>query len=238
MKRSRRIAIVGWMLVSCGILLDQASAQSSSCSAQVLVSVVKTIDGVTNVKATARNQVTKKVYSSVLKDDFPYFWSLPEGDYKIILTRPGFKRSVMMRYHDCSSHEEGTYEWTAEMFRGSSAVTVDLGPEQVFTAPASEPESVQVGPKTLSGGVLNGKAIALPSPEYPTAVRAAKVFGTVEVEIVVGTSGEVISARAISGNPLLREAAEKAARAAKFSPTTLSGQPVKIKGVLTYEFVP
>jgi len=42
----------------------------------------------------------------------------------------------------------------------------------------------------------------------------------------------------VSGHPLLRGAAEQAARGARFSPTLLSGQPVKVSGVITYNFVP
>jgi outer membrane biosynthesis protein TonB len=46
----------------------------------------------------------------------------------------------------------------------------------------------------------------------------------------------VISASAISGHALLRQAAESAARASKFSPTMLSGQKVKVTGVIVYNF--
>ncbi|HKB68661.1 MAG TPA: energy transducer TonB [Pyrinomonadaceae bacterium] len=89
----------------------------------------------------------------------------------------------------------------------------------------------------LSGGVLNGKAITLPAPEYPAVARAAKASGNVTVEITIDEEGNVISARSVSGHPLLQSAAVTAARQAKFSPTRLSGQPVKVNGVLVYNFV-
>ena len=57
------------------------------------------------------------------------------------------------------------------------------------------------------------------------------------VQIVVDESGRVISASAVSGHPLLQQAAVAAARQARFSPTLLSGQPVKVSGVITYNFV-
>jgi hypothetical protein len=47
----------------------------------------------------------------------------------------------------------------------------------------------------------------------------------------------VISASAVSGHPLLRQAAEQAARESKFSPTMLSGQPVKVTGIVVYNFI-
>jgi TonB family protein len=56
--------------------------------------------------------------------------------------------------------------------------------------------------------------------------------------VLIDENGNVISASAASGNPLLRAAAVAAARGAKFSPTKLSGQPVKVQGIITYNFVP
>lgn len=91
-------------------------------------------------------------------------------------------------------------------------------------------------PKTISGGVLNGKAISLPQPPYPPAARAVKASGAVSVQVTVDEDGNVESASAMSGHPLLRAAAVQAARQAKFRPTLLSGQPVKVTGVVTYNF--
>jgi protein TonB len=90
--------------------------------------------------------------------------------------------------------------------------------------------------KPISGGVLNGTATELPKPIYPEIARRARAAGMVSVEVVIDETGKVISARAVSGPPLLREAAVKAATHARFSPTKLSGQPVKITGVVNYNF--
>jgi periplasmic protein TonB len=93
-------------------------------------------------------------------------------------------------------------------------------------------------PKTVvSGGVLNGKAISKPQPAYPPIAKAARASGTVTVQILVDEQGRVVSASAVSGHPLLQQAAVAAARQARFSPTLLSGQPVKVSGVITYNFV-
>lgn len=92
-------------------------------------------------------------------------------------------------------------------------------------------------PKQISGGVLNGKAISLPRPPYPPAAKAVRASGAVSVQVLVDEKGDVVSASAVSGHPLLRAAATSAAREAKFSPTFLSGQPVKVSGVITYNFV-
>lgn len=89
----------------------------------------------------------------------------------------------------------------------------------------------------LNGGTLNGKAITLPLPRYPEIARQAKASGTVTVQITIDEDGNVISAQSVSGHPLLREAALTAARDAKFSPTKLNGQSVKVNGQLVYNFV-
>lgn len=92
-------------------------------------------------------------------------------------------------------------------------------------------------PKQISAGVLNGRARSLPKPEYPEAAKAAGVSGTVSVQVLIDEGGNVISATAVTGHALLRAAAVEAAKLAQFAPTRLSGQPVKISGIITYNFV-
>jgi TonB family protein len=92
-------------------------------------------------------------------------------------------------------------------------------------------------PKTpVSLGVVNGKAINLPVPVYSAAAKAINAVGNVDVQVVIDESGAVVSAKAVSGHPLLRDSAERAARGARFSPTTLSKQAVKVTGVIVYKF--
>jgi TonB family protein len=90
----------------------------------------------------------------------------------------------------------------------------------------------------VSGGVLNGKATSLPKPSYPAAAKAVNASGSVSVQVLIDEEGNVVSANAVSGHPLLRMASEEAARGAKFAPTMLSGQKVKVSGVIVYNFVP
>lgn len=99
------------------------------------------------------------------------------------------------------------------------------------------PPPATQGRQFISGGVLNGKATRLPKPVYPPAARAVKASGTVSVQVTIDESGKVISAVPVSGHPLLRSSAANAASAATFSPTMLSGVPVKVSGVITYNFV-
>lgn len=128
-----------------------------------------------------------------------------------------------------------------------SGVTTTTAPMLTETPPpppspangASETETKgENKSKIVSGGVLNGKATSLPKPAYPPVARAAKASGAVVVQVTVDENGNVIEAHAVSGHPLLTAAAIVAARNAKFSPSKLAGQPVKVTGVINYNFTP
>jgi len=86
------------------------------------------------------------------------------------------------------------------------------------------------------GGALNGKETTLPNPEYPTRAKSEGVSGKVTVAVRVNKKGIVVLARALNGHPLLKPAAEEAARKAKFSPEKLAGQGSRISGTITYNF--
>ena len=90
--------------------------------------------------------------------------------------------------------------------------------------------------KPVSGGVLNGTAVSLPPPLYPDAAKRMRTQGVVAVEVILDEAGKVVSANATSGPQILRDAAVQAALRARFSPTKLSGQPVKVSGVINYRF--
>lgn len=136
---------------------------------------------------------------------------------------------------------KGTSNYTPPSGGPTGPVTSGTGGPRVEIdepPPPPPPKPTPVAKKTIiSGGVLNGKAISKPTPPYPPIAKAARAAGTVTVQIVVDESGKVISASAVSGHPLLRQAAEQAARNARFTPTQLSGQAVKVSGVITYNFV-
>lgn len=128
----------------------------------------------------------------------------------------------------------------APMPAGPGSGTGVVGvPTKVQIADEPPPPEAKPTPRAapISGGVLNGKAISLPKPGYPPIARAARASGTVVVQVLIDENGNVVSAHAVSGHPLLQGAAVGAARQAKFSPTKLSGQPVKVTGVIQYNFV-
>ena len=90
----------------------------------------------------------------------------------------------------------------------------------------------------VSGGVVNGRAITLAKPQYPSEAKSSRASGAVNVQVLINEAGKVIFACAVSGNKLLQPVSEQAAYQSVFSPSLLEGKPVKVSGVVTYNFVP
>lgn len=83
---------------------------------------------------------------------------------------------------------------------------------------------------------MNGKAKKMPRPAYPDAARLIGAEGPVKVEVTIAGDGKVFSAKALDGHPLLGYAAAEAACKSEFTPTRLSGKPIIVTGVITYNF--
>jgi TonB family protein len=92
--------------------------------------------------------------------------------------------------------------------------------------------------KPIDGGVLNSKALELPPAKYPEEARKSKIAGRVTVKVLIDEKGNLVSAEAIEGPEILRASALEAARKAKFTLTLIGTRPVKVSGVLTYDFAP
>ncbi|HEU4478140.1 MAG TPA: TonB family protein, partial [Pyrinomonadaceae bacterium] len=117
---------------------------------------------------------------------------------------------------------------------GATADAPEAKPDE--TKPAEGAAANGQSRRPISGGVLNGKATSFPAPIYPPEARAARASGVVNVQVTIDEYGGVISARAVSGHPLLQAAATAAALQARFAPTFLMGEAVKVTGVLVYNF--
>ena len=124
----------------------------------------------------------------------------------------------------------------------TSGVTRGTGNTPVVNIPDDPPpapDPAPVVPKILkvSRGVLEGKAVFLPRPNYPAMARQIRLQGTVVVQVLIDEQGKVVSAKAVSGHPILVPGAQQAAMQARFLPTKLGDQPVKVSGVITYNYV-
>jgi TonB family protein len=103
--------------------------------------------------------------------------------------------------------------------------------------PPPPPEIKKPAPQVLKRDVINGLAIDLPKPPYPILAKANHIQGTVNVQVLIDESGKVVAAHAVFGNAFLTAEAVRAAYRARFSPTKIGDQPVKVSGTITYNFV-
>lgn len=120
---------------------------------------------------------------------------------------------------------------------GGGGNTAGGAPVVVIDTPPPPVRLEKTKPQMVHKRVLNGEALLLPKPPYPPLARQMRVQGTVLVQVLIDETGRVVSAKAVSGNPALVTAAQRAALEARFSPTKLNDQAVKVSGVITYNFV-
>lgn len=117
---------------------------------------------------------------------------------------------------------------------GSAPVVTIPDPPPPAPPPVPSPTPVKV---LKISRVLNSEAKVLPVPNYPPLARQIRLQGKVVVQVLIDESGKVVSAKAVSGPQVFVNEAERAAMGARFSPTIIGDQPVKISGVITYNFV-
>lgn len=147
----------------------------------------------------------------------------------------------------------GTTVVGAEIFRGMAGPSGD-GPSvlgsskdeappppiptptpKVEATPTPTPKPPEIVRMTSS--MITGKALRKVQPPYPQIARAVRAEGSVPVQITISEEGRVLDATVVSGHPTLREAARQAALQWVFSPTVLSGKPVKVSGVISFNFM-
>lgn len=120
---------------------------------------------------------------------------------------------------------------------GKNEKEVEETTPEVKVKPTPKKEDIKT-PPVQSLGVINGKAAYLAKPPYPAIAKPLRIADSVSVQVLIDEQGNVVSASAVSGHPLLRAASVAAARQSKFSPTYLSKVPVKVTGVIVYKFTP
>jgi TonB family protein len=66
--------------------------------------------------------------------------------------------------------------------------------------------------------------------------KSAGAAGIVRVYVTIDEAGKVINVSRSEGPIMLRQTAEQAARAWKFSPTAVAGKAVKLSGYIEFNF--
>lgn len=201
-------AVVGTASVS-GVEIVRTSVRPETPRPTPLISAGRTVVGIL-ADAPAASGAGDLVSAAFVRSLFPQHSGAPPGPTGVV------------------SGDVGEVRGSAGTVPGGEAPSATPG--AVGRVDAPKPPSIV----RVSGGVLAGKAVKRVQPSYPST--DLEVTGTVAVEVTVDEDGRVISARAVSGHPLLRNAAVTAARQWEFTPTVLSGQRVKVVGVITLSF--
>ncbi|MEO7660575.1 MAG: energy transducer TonB [Pyrinomonadaceae bacterium] len=119
----------------------------------------------------------------------------------------------------------------------ASETVAETVKETLPPPPVRRDPPIETNPPVKSLGVVNGRASYLPKPVYSAAAQLVQAKGKVDVQVMIDEKGNVVAANAVSGHPILRAPAEQAARNAKFTPTYLSKVPVKVSGMIIYNFI-
>lgn len=109
-------------------------------------------------------------------------------------------------------------------------------PPKTKSPEITSPSEASNSTSTVNIGALNNLAVRLATPVYPTSAQKFNIQGMVTVQITLDENGNVTSAKASDGSPLLRSASEDAARKSKFNPARVSNQAVKATGFIIYNF--
>ncbi len=226
-----------WSVLSLGVLAEtQAFAQTKTCDLHLEVILNQEANEIEetpikNASAILVNRETNKEIKSILKEEMPYFSKILEGRYILKVTKKEYKTTIKESNLDCRlANDQGAVSEIIFLWKGDS--------KQIAQMSYSSP-SIRTGdnyPSSIPNLNFNRTVVKFVRPEYPEAARRVKVFGSVSVRVEIDEEGNVISATATSGHLLLYAAAEKAARACKFSPYVEKGQPVKSRSVLSFSF--
>lgn len=143
-----------------------------------------------------------------------------KGDVFIFAVKEKYFQLVYMRNDEDSAKMDAAWKTLIESFKvegkeaNSSSLLIDF----------------------KNDSVLNGKAVKLPSPMFPSGVN--NVAPTeVNVRVTIDENGDVIAAKALTGDYRFHPLTIEAAKRAKFLPSLICGKPAKVTGIITYKFI-
>ena len=233
-----KISNLGLLILLLGILFNNNSnAQTPVCNLQFDIFELnseQSTKAIEDVKAILTDLATNKTSESSTLTKTSLFANLTFGKYKIEIIKDGYQRRVKEFELTCKTVDEiSTISKVLYLQKGDVKKVTKFD----STVYGIQGDNEQYKAKT-NESAINGKAVILTKPKYPSAARAVRASGAVQVQVTLDEDGEVAMANAISGHPLLRQAAEVAAKESRFAPTLLDGQPVYVTGVIVYNFVP
>lgn len=240
--RIRRF-IPGTFSVALAISLSAltVSAQTERCDLKL---EIKDHDGAASISGASGKAISidaEEIIEGIVDENTITFSGLlRSAEYTLVVKKEGYKRTFHSHVFGCDAN---TAKTAVSLKKGSIKEIYNSSERPVgkFNIAADTDQGIGTPstkriPKIVSKGVVNGNALSLPKPSYPAEARAEGAAGAVSVQVTIDEEGNVISAVAKSGHEALREVCVQAARGAKFRPTLLQGEPVKVSGVIVYNF--
>jgi TonB family protein len=101
-----------------------------------------------------------------------------------------------------------------------------------FRAIRSTPDASRPAGSDLQIGRLKSG----PAPPYPVEALRQQIQGTVELEVLVGADGSILTVHLVKGPPELASVAMGTVRSWQYGPTTLGGHPVETDQSIYFTF--
>ncbi len=192
------------------------------------------------------NRITRKTTAQIFRDSegrtrrdqtatpLGPFASAEESPQTVFINDPVSGVNYVLNARTRTAHKAMQYSFHMKRAEGELKMSGPAEQTQRVTMLMTAPAGARA---PIVGGTLNGRARNGPPPVYPAVAKAARAEGQVVVEVVVNETGQVESAKAVEGHPLLRQASVDAAQRWEFAPTQLQGKPVKVMGRITFNFV-
>ncbi|MCA1613531.1 MAG: energy transducer TonB [Acidobacteria bacterium] len=195
------------------------------------------------------NRITRKTAAQIHRDSegrtrrdqsatpLGPFATAEESPQTIFINDPVSGVNYVLNSRTRTAHKAMQYSFHIKRLEGELQMSQTPAADQARRTAEVTAATAAGARAPVGGGILNSRAKNGPPPVYPAVAKAAKVEGRVVVEVVVNETGQVESAQAVDGHPLLRQASVDAARQWEFAPTRLQGKPVKVTGKITFNFV-
>lgn len=88
-----------------------------------------------------------------------------------------------------------------------------------------------------TSSMLEGSLIRKVQPVYPPLARSARISGSVVVAALIGKDGTMVNVKALSGHPMLVQAAVQAVSQWRYRPYVLNGEAIEVETQITVNFI-
>jgi TonB family protein len=155
--------------------------------------------------------------------------------YPVMVMRQGPVPLYELRFHQGDKFYR---LWAFAYIDGGFRYVGDLRPPEYFPSKSAKRSSAENKPEKtpedtekrirVGGNVIAARIVRRVQPEYPDTARREHLQGTVRLHAIIAKDGTIRKLRVLTGYCSLSEAAMKAVRQWRYTPTRLEGNPVEV----------